>query len=102
MTLEERKASIFINTAGGTAGPGGKTYRVPLPPVWVKQLGITETNREVLLQFDGESIILRPMAPDRYDAFLAEARSRGHKLAILHFLMGILSAPKSVPSRLPV
>ena len=67
MALEERKASILINTAGGTAGPGGRTYRVALPPVWVKQLGITETNREVLLQFDGESITLRPMAPDRYE-----------------------------------
>lgn len=88
MALEERKASILINTAGGTAGPGGRTYRVALPPVWVKQLGITETNREILLQFDGESITLRPMAPDRYDAFLAAARSRGHKLLILHFYDG--------------
>ena len=102
MALEERKVNILINTAGGTAGPGGRTYRVALRRVGVKQLGITETKRKGLLQFDGESITLRPMAPDRYDAFLADARSRGHKLLILHFYDGNTLCTKSVPISLPV
>ncbi|GAB2044098.1 hypothetical protein AGATL06_05950 [Agathobaculum sp. TL06] len=56
MKIQERKANILINKAGGTAGPEGKNYRVILPAAWVKQLGITKEDREVLLQFDGECI----------------------------------------------
>ena len=62
MEMQERKANILINKAGGTAGPEGRTYRIALPAVWVKQLGITEENREVLLQFDGECITIRRAA----------------------------------------
>ena len=85
MEIQERKANILINKAGGTAGPEGKTYRVALPAVWVKQLGITEEDREVLLQFDGECITIRRTVPANYDDFIADARGRGHDLLILHF-----------------
>ena len=85
MSIQERKARILINKAGGNAGPEGKTYRVALPAALVKQLGITSADREVLLQFDGESITLRRAAAAGYDSFLAQARKRGHDLLILHF-----------------
>ena len=51
--MEERKAKILINRAGGNAGAHSKGYRVALPSAWMKSLGITENDREVLLQFDG-------------------------------------------------
>ena len=88
MSIQERKARILINKAGGNAGPEGKTYRVALPAAWVKQLGITSADREVLLQFDGESITLRRAAAAGYDGFMAQARKRGHDLLILHFYDG--------------
>ena len=50
--MEERKAKILINRAGGNAGAQSKGYRVALPSAWMKSLGITENDREVLLQFD--------------------------------------------------
>lgn len=62
MTLEERRAKILINKAGGTAGPEGKSYRVVLPPVWAKQLGVMENSRDVILQFDGECITIAELA----------------------------------------
>ena len=88
MSIQERKARILINKAGGNAGPEGKTYRVALPAAWVKQLGVTSADREVLLQFDGESITIRRAAAAGYDRFLAQARKRGHDLLILHFYDG--------------
>ena len=40
MALEERRAKILINKAGGSAGPEAKSYRVALPSAWMKALGI--------------------------------------------------------------
>ena len=88
MAIEERKASILINKAGGTAGPEAKNYRVALPSVWMKQLGITAGDREVLLQFDGEAITIRRVSPSGYADFLSDARNRGHDLLILHYYNG--------------
>ena len=68
--MEERKAKILINRAGGNAGAQSKGYRVALPSAWMKSLGITENDREVLLQFDGECITLRRPGPSGYEAFL--------------------------------
>ena len=88
MTLEERRANVLINKAGGTSGPEGRSYRVVLSPVWVKQLGITENSREVLLQFDGESITIRRVGTGEYAAFLNEAREKKHDLLVLHYYDG--------------
>lgn len=85
MAIKERKANILINKAGGTAGPEGKSYRVVLPPVWAKQLGITPESREVLLQFDGECITIRRAAAQEYTAFINAARDKRHDLLILHY-----------------
>ena len=88
MAVEERRANVLINKAGGTAGPKGKSYRVALPPSWTKQLGVTEADREVLLQFDGECITIRRAADPGYSAFLNAARERGHELLLLHYYEG--------------
>lgn len=86
--MEERKAKILINRAGGNAGAHSKGYRVALPSAWMKSLGITENDREVLLQFDGECITLRRPGPSGYEAFLREARRQGHDLLRLHYYDG--------------
>lgn len=88
MAVEERRANILINKAGGTAGPRGKSYRIVLPPTWAKQLGITEADREVLLQFDGECITIRRAAASGYNDFLNAAREHGHELLLLHYYSG--------------
>lgn len=99
MKIQARKANILINKAGGTAGPEGKTYRVALPAVWVKQLGITEEDREVLLQFDGECITIHRAASANYDDFMADACSREHDLLILHFYDGKMLCTKICADR---
>ena len=71
---EERTANILINKAGGNAGPDANGYRVALPSVWMKALGISDDSRTVTLQFDGERITIRRPAVSDYDLFPALAR----------------------------
>ena len=86
--MEERKAQILINKAGGNAGPYSQNYRIALPSVWMKTLGITHENREVLLHFDGDSIVIQRPSPSEYNSFLENARRKGHPLLILHYYSG--------------
>lgn len=53
-----RKRNIMINKAGGGSGKNTVNYRVSLPAPWMQQMGITEEDREVILSFDGEKIII--------------------------------------------
>jgi hypothetical protein len=86
--MEERKGKILMNKAGGNASAKGRSYRVALPPVWMNALGISENSREITLQFDGESIVIRPASSAQYDVFLQDARRLGHDLLLLHFYDG--------------
>ena len=86
--MEQRKAKILINKAGGTAGADAKNYRVALPSAWINELGIDEGSCEVVLQFDGESITIRRAVPCGYAEFMDTARQRGHELLVLHFYDG--------------
>ena len=59
--MEERKARVLFNKSGGTAGKGGITNRVTLPTKWIKEMGLTEDNREVFISFDGEKITIQKL-----------------------------------------
>ena len=49
----------LINKAGGNSGAGSKTYRTTLPATWMKELGVSEHDRELELTFDGEEIVIK-------------------------------------------
>lgn len=55
----EVKRNIMINKAGGTAGKNSVNYRVSLPAEMVKELGITESDRSVSMEFKDDSIIIK-------------------------------------------
>ena len=86
--MEERVANIQINKAGGNAGKDSKNYRISLPSLWMKQLGIDEDNREVSIQFDGEAITIRKKGHTEYDAFYKEVKKLNHEVAALFFYHG--------------
>lgn len=50
--MEERKAKMVVNENGS----GSITFRATLPTRWVRNMGLNENNRELLLRFDGEKI----------------------------------------------
>lgn len=56
---EKRILRCLINKAGGNSGAGSKTYRTTLPSAWIKELGVSEEDRDLELTFDGEQIIIK-------------------------------------------
>ncbi len=86
--MEKRIANIMIHAAGGTAAKGSNNYKISLPSSWIKELGITENNRQVELSFDGTSIcISKKLAPED---FIRINKSRNHTLIQLLFYDGEL------------
>ena len=57
--MNKKIAKVIVNKSGGTAGSGGITNRVTIPTTWAREMGITEENREVTLEFDGDKITIR-------------------------------------------
>lgn len=54
--MEKRTGRVMIHAPGGTASKGSYTYKLSLPSSWIKEIGITEDDREVELFFDGSTI----------------------------------------------
>lgn len=52
---EERKAKLIINKSGS----GSLTTRATLPIKWIKKMGLNEEERNLILEFDGEKIIIK-------------------------------------------
>lgn len=57
--MQEKKVKVIFNKSGGTAGSGGITNRVTIPTTWVREMGVTEGDREVTLEFNGSEIVIR-------------------------------------------
>lgn len=41
------------------SGTGGITYRISVPTAWADKMGISEEERDLILTFDGEEIIVK-------------------------------------------
>ena len=59
--MEERIAKVSFNKSGGNAKGNGITNRVTVPTKWIKQLGITEENREIKLILDNNKVIIEKL-----------------------------------------
>lgn len=57
--MEIRKRKIMINKAGGNAGKESVNYRISLPAPWMQEMGISEKDREVILSFEGGTIVVK-------------------------------------------
>lgn len=58
-TLETRIAKVSFNKSGGTAKGKAITNRVTIPTSWIKQLGVTEDDREVELILENNEIRIK-------------------------------------------
>lgn len=52
------KRNVLFNKPGGTASKNAMMVRVTLPPEFVKELGVTPENKEVLIYMQDEKIII--------------------------------------------
>ena len=54
----KRKAKVMVAHPGGTASKTSMTYRITLPNDWVKDMGITDDDRDVTISFTDDTKIL--------------------------------------------
>lgn len=81
--MEIRKAKILINNAGGTASKKSNNYKISLPTSWINQLGITSADRNVVIHFDGESIVISKKIT--LDEFVKKKKEMTHILKKFEF-----------------
>ena len=56
--MEERIAKVSFNKSGGTARGTAITNRITIPTSWIKELGITEDDRQVKLRLIDNKIVV--------------------------------------------
>ena len=57
--VEDRIVKVSFNKSGGTAKGKAITNRVTIPTKWIKELGITEDDRSVILTYENDSIVIK-------------------------------------------
>ena len=53
------KRNIMINKAGGHSGANTKNYRVSIPADMIRELGVTEDDRSVILTCENGILTIR-------------------------------------------
>lgn len=81
--MEHRTGKVIVSTAGGRAALGSKTYKVSIPSLWIKEMGIDENKRNVELMFDGNGIYIT--AEKSIEEFISQKKTMGHNLKKLSF-----------------
>ena len=57
--MMQAKRNVMIAKAGGTAGKNSKNYRISLPADMVRELGVTEEDRSVVLTCEDGKVIIK-------------------------------------------
>lgn len=55
---EERKGNMIIGTAGGTAGKNSRNYKVSIPSLWAKEMGVSMEDKTLILSFEDKKIVI--------------------------------------------
>lgn len=50
--------NIIMGKAGGTAGKNSVNYKISLPAEMVKELGVTQEDKSVLVSFENGKIVI--------------------------------------------
>lgn len=56
--VEERTAKVMFTKSGGTAKGKAITNRITIPTSWIKELDITEDDREVSIKLIDNKIVI--------------------------------------------
>ncbi len=81
--MEKRIVNVIIQAPGGTAAKNANTYKLSLPSSWIKEMGISEDDRQVEMQFDGTSIIINKKLG--MQDFIKRATERGREIYVLSY-----------------
>ena len=53
------KRKVLFNKPGGTASKNSIMARITLPPEYVKALGITQEDKEVIISLENNAIVIK-------------------------------------------
>ncbi len=81
--MEKRIGNVIIQAPRGTASKNSSTYKVSLPSAWIKEMGITDSDRQIELTFDGTAITISKKLS--LDEFISSGRSEGHKIYLFSY-----------------
>lgn len=56
--MDQVKRNILFNKPGGTASKNAMMARLTLPPEFVKELGITQEDKAVIISLEGKKIVI--------------------------------------------
>lgn len=59
------KRNVMFAKAGGTAGKNSKNYKISLPADMVRELGVTEEDRSVILTCEDRKVIIEKDTPGK-------------------------------------
>lgn len=57
--MEERNLKIMFRRAGGNASKNAIGTSMAVPVSWVRAMGITKDDRDLVVSFDGEKITIK-------------------------------------------
>lgn len=57
--MENVKRKVLFNKPGGTASQNAVMARITLPPQFVKALGITQEEKEVIISLQNDAIVIK-------------------------------------------
>ena len=84
--MEHRTGKIIISAAGGTASAGAKTYKISIPSIWVNEMGLNESKREIELAFDGKTISVAALLSA--EEFVKQKKAANHDVRKINFYDG--------------
>lgn len=56
--METRKGKMTITSSGGNASKNAQTFRMSIPTVWARDMGITKEDRNVTISYENKRIII--------------------------------------------
>lgn len=86
--MEKRIGKLIVQAPGGTAAKNSSTYKVALPSSWIREMGLTEDERQIELCFDGTAISISKRRS--IQDFIEDRTARDHDLVILRYYDGEL------------
>lgn len=63
--MEKRKLNLVVNASGGNAGKSSLNYKLSIPTVWAKAMGISAEDRLVEVSFDGQKIVIEKIKKEQ-------------------------------------
>lgn len=61
--MEKRKVKVMFQKSGS----GSLSTRLAIPKKWVDEMGISVEDRNVAIEFDGETIIIKKMEEKKHE-----------------------------------